>query len=163
MKRILVAVGEDGFGKHIVTAAAELAKKMNASLTVCNIMPDELYREIQTRLNSEQLGHSFVFAHAEQRANSVAAHAAESVGAMGVDYLTKGKVGKPAQEIIALANELDVELIVVGFEALHGLGKIRALGSVSRAVMEDASCPVLIVPLPEVLHTEVTETEEVHA
>jgi len=163
MKRILAAVGEDGFGAQVVSTAATLAKQLNVPLTICHVMSEEMYQEIQTRLNSEQLGKTFVFTHAEQRANNIAKNASKNLSLAELDFETRGAVGNPTLEIITLAKELDVNLIVMGFEGLHGLNKMRALGSVSRAVMEDAICPVMIVPLPADIEPEVLETEEVYA
>jgi len=51
--------------------------------------------------------------------------------------------GTPAEEIIRAANELDVDLVVVGG---RGRGAMEAvlLGSVSYRVLHHAPCPVLI-------------------
>jgi hypothetical protein len=43
------------------------------------------------------------------------------------------------------ADKEKVDLVVVGSVGLSGISKIRVLGSVSRAIVEMASCPVLIV------------------
>jgi nucleotide-binding universal stress UspA family protein len=53
------------------------------------------------------------------------------------------RVGSPTHEIVALARELNADLIVVG---THGFGGVRRLilGSVADAVARHASCPVLI-------------------
>lgn len=55
--------------------------------------------------------------------------------------------GDPAEEILKLANEIGVELIAMGSRGRTGLlGAV--LGSVSRKVLDGASCPVLIVHGP---------------
>lgn len=55
--------------------------------------------------------------------------------------------GDPANEIVKLANEIGAELIAMGSRGRTGLvGAI--LGSVSRKVLDRASCPVLIVHGP---------------
>jgi len=53
------------------------------------------------------------------------------------------RAGTPAEEIIRAANELDVDLIVVGG---RGKGAVEAilLGSVSYRVLHHAPCPVLV-------------------
>lgn len=53
--------------------------------------------------------------------------------------------GNVAQEILVLAKKKSVDLIVIGSQGLHGVAKIKSLGSVSRKVSEHAFCPVLIV------------------
>ena len=54
------------------------------------------------------------------------------------------RLGKADREIVALADELDAGLIVVGS---HGWGRIRRalLGEVSEEVICHAHCPVLVV------------------
>jgi nucleotide-binding universal stress UspA family protein len=53
------------------------------------------------------------------------------------------RAGTPADEIIRAANELNVDLIVVGG---RGKGAVEAilLGSVSYRVLHHAPCPVLV-------------------
>jgi nucleotide-binding universal stress UspA family protein len=55
------------------------------------------------------------------------------------------RAGKPADEIIALAAELDAHLIVCGRFGVHRTW--RQLGSVAHRVLEHAHCPVLAVNL----------------
>lgn len=52
--------------------------------------------------------------------------------------------GRPAEEIIALAEELDADLVVVGSRRV---GRVKRLitGSVSEGVVHRAPCPVLVV------------------
>lgn len=56
-------------------------------------------------------------------------------------------VGKPADEILRLARELAVDLIVVGS---HGVDPVAHLfvGSVAERVVRGATCPVTVVRLP---------------
>ena len=68
------------------------------------------------------------------------------------------RVGHPAWEIVAYANEIDADLIIVGS---HGRGVIgRALlGSVAERVVREATCPVLTIREPRGLtHTIEEET-----
>jgi len=55
--------------------------------------------------------------------------------------------GHPTEEILAMADAENCDLIVMGS---HGKGLLRTtlLGSVSRSVLERSQKPVLIVPLP---------------
>jgi nucleotide-binding universal stress UspA family protein len=50
-----------------------------------------------------------------------------------------------ADKIIEVAQEEKVDLIVIGNVGLGGISKLKALGSVSRAVSERATRPVLII------------------
>lgn len=48
-------------------------------------------------------------------------------------------------KILELADKENVDLIIIGNVGLSGISKLKTLGSVSRAISERASCPVLIV------------------
>ena len=54
------------------------------------------------------------------------------------------KMGRPDEEILALAEEIGTGLIVVRSRGLGGL-KRALLGSVSSSVVRYANCPVLVV------------------
>lgn len=54
------------------------------------------------------------------------------------------KMGAVAEEIVACADELDVDLIIVGSRGLRGIKRALA-GSVSESVFRHARCPVMVV------------------
>ena len=62
----------------------------------------------------------------------------------GIPALRRLLVGNAARQIVAYADEIDADLIVVGS---RGLGSVEGtlLGSVSRKVLLDAKRPVLVV------------------
>ena len=53
-------------------------------------------------------------------------------------------MGAVAEEIVALADELEVDLIIVGSRGLRGIKRALA-GSVSESVFRHARCPVMVV------------------
>ena len=53
--------------------------------------------------------------------------------------------GDVAGKILDFEKRKKITLIVIGSQGLHGLGKLKTLGSVSRKVSENAKSPVLIV------------------
>lgn len=55
--------------------------------------------------------------------------------------------GDPAREIIELASNLRVELIVMGTHGRGGLARVL-VGSVAEAVMRKAPCPVVTLKTP---------------
>ncbi len=74
--------------------------------------------------------------------------AVEVAAAQGVKAESVSRHGRAAREIVAVARERGVRLIVVGS---HGYGPVEGilLGSVSRGVVAHAPCPVLVVPFRE--------------
>jgi nucleotide-binding universal stress UspA family protein len=61
------------------------------------------------------------------------------------DIKAKVLIGYTADKIIEFADEEQVDLIVIGTTGLTGISRIKALGSVARAVSEMAKCPVMLV------------------
>lgn len=57
--------------------------------------------------------------------------------------VTRARVGRPAEQIIAEAKEGGFDLVIVGERHSHTL-KARMLGSTSIHVVEHAACPVII-------------------
>lgn len=56
-------------------------------------------------------------------------------------------IGTPKQEIVRAAEDLDVDLIVIGSHGRHGLE--RLLGSTARAVLNNSGCDVLAVRIKD--------------
>ena len=61
-----------------------------------------------------------------------------------IEFITRSRVGLPSAEILRLAEELDVGLIVIGSRELGGIRR-ALMGSVSDSVVRHAHCPVIIV------------------
>jgi len=57
------------------------------------------------------------------------------------------EMGSPKQEIIRIANENDVDLIVIGSHGRHGFALL--LGSTANSVLHHAHCDVLAVRLTD--------------
>jgi nucleotide-binding universal stress UspA family protein len=53
--------------------------------------------------------------------------------------------GNITNEILNFVKRKKISLIIIGSQGLHGIKKLKTLGSVSRRVSEQAKCPVLIV------------------
>jgi nucleotide-binding universal stress UspA family protein len=82
----------------------------------------------------------------------------------GVEVSEHVRVGATSEEIIALANDLDAELIVVGANE-HGFLKRVLLGSTTDPLMAHAPCSVLVAraPLvPEVEPPRADQNDDVH-
>jgi nucleotide-binding universal stress UspA family protein len=54
------------------------------------------------------------------------------------------RMGAVAEEIVALADDLEVDLIILGSRGLRGIRRTLA-GSVSESVFRRARCPVMVV------------------
>lgn len=64
----------------------------------------------------------------------------------GIDFRPVFRIGNAGQQILAFAEESDIDLLVLGRQ---GQGAMRSLffGNVASKVARNAKCPILIVPL----------------
>lgn len=62
----------------------------------------------------------------------------------GVTVSSEVRFGRPAEEIISLANEMKIDLIAMSTHGRSGLAR-WAYGSVADRVLHAARCPVLLV------------------
>jgi nucleotide-binding universal stress UspA family protein len=70
--------------------------------------------------------------------------AMELAAAKGIDAETELLAGNPVEQIVAYADSVDADLIVVGSRG-HGAIASALLGSVSRGVVHESHRPVLVV------------------
>ncbi len=70
----------------------------------------------------------------------------------GADIVTAIKTGHPAEAILAVAAQACPALIVMGSRGMKAVGSLL-LGSVTRAVAINSSCPVLVVKPPQYVQT----------
>lgn len=78
---------------------------------------------------------------------AIAGSAAEELGRTGRTVTVDVREGDPAEQIVAVAEESDADLVVVGSRGRTGIAR-ALLGSVARHVLVDAPCSVLIVRPP---------------
>src|SRR5918997_2530937 len=120
-------------------AAADLSNKTAADLHVVHVwtdVPPTVYRDVSLN-NYSRLAKG----EAMRLLRREAWNARIAGGRVAGQHLREGQ---PAEEIIAIAEELDADLVVVGSRRV---GRVKRLitGSVSEGVVHRASCPVLVV------------------
>jgi|1186.fasta_scaffold119028_1 nucleotide-binding universal stress UspA family protein len=63
-----------------------------------------------------------------------------------ISIITEIRIGDPIQMIVDFTKEKDIDLIVMGTVGFTGItGMIKRLGSVSRGVLEEVSCTVMLI------------------
>lgn len=61
-----------------------------------------------------------------------------------VQFYIHARIGKPAEEVLRLAQEISADLLFVGSHGKTGVERFL-LGSVSERVVREAKCPVMVV------------------
>ncbi len=142
--KILIATDGSKYSMKAVDYGFELAKRLGEGvigLYVVNMKSLEMF----ALGHHDDIGGYEAAAAALKRDGEKALEYVISAGqAAGVDVSTKIARGYPAEEIIRLASDEGVSLIIVGNLGKTGLEHLL-LGSVSEAVVKKAPCPVLVV------------------
>ena len=81
---------------------------------------------------------------AQSDAEAVLAEATRAVGAEGLEAVTHARRDDPANALIAVAEEQDADLLVVGSKGMSRASRL-VLGTVPDKVSHHAPCSVLIV------------------
>ena len=150
--RILLASDGSETAAHATEVAVELSKKTDSELHVLYVgeySPALLYPQaadtswvVQEDLApiQEEQGQQF-----EQVARQTLDAEVQQVRAVGGTVAQAHlRMGTPDAEVVDLAEELDVGLVVVGSRGLGGIRR-ALMGTVSDSVVRHAHCPVLVV------------------
>lgn len=145
MSNILCAVDFSDDGKGVVATAALEAKLRHAKLWLVHVAaPDPDFVGYEAGPDNERQ-----FRADELRAEHESLHErVEELKAEGVDAAALLIQGPTAEVLVEEANELGVDLIVIGSHR-HGLWHRALWGSTESSVIEQAKCPVLVVPVAE--------------
>jgi nucleotide-binding universal stress UspA family protein len=138
-KSVLVATDGSDTASEAVKVATELAQTFGATLHILSVTSDrgpELRVPDMHHTYPEGIDRrSMAETHTEASASR-----ARTKGLTAQTYVVTGDV---AERIVEIAEEQQVELIVVGNKGMRGIR--RVLGSVPNAVAQKAPCAVLIV------------------
>ena len=80
----------------------------------------------------------------EEEARGIVAAVADAGSKLGVAVETRIVTGTPAEQIVRLAKELPVDLLIMGTHGRTGISHVF-LGSVAEKIVRRAPCPVLTV------------------
>ena len=139
MKKILIATDGSASAREAVEFGLELAEEHAAEVTFLHVVP------VLDRGFADGIGVPAAVPHRIDETDRRPLEEALALAAeRDVDANAELLAGLPVDEIIAYADSLDADLIVLGS---RGRGAIATalLGSVSRGVLHEARRPVLVV------------------
>lgn len=124
-KRILVAMDSSDLAKKALSKAIDLAKLTNSEIYVVNVIKKEN-------------------PHTTAQAEEIMSDAEEYAEVQGTRVETFIKTGESPDEIVFLAMDKKVDLIVLGSRGETGVRRIL-IGSTAQEVVRFARCSVLVV------------------
>lgn len=144
IRKILVAVDGSNPSLNASTYAIEMAKRNDAELIVLNIVSPTPYSQFEydnigrmeeiERIDKENAQQQIV--------DKVKQKATEKKVNVKTDVLIK--YTSVVKEIVEYAEEMNVDMIVIGSKGMTGFKKLL-LGSVASGVVKYSHCPVLVV------------------
>ena len=142
-KHILLAVDFFENGKAVVDRARDLADKYQAKLSIIHVVDSMPITD--SGFGADVPFNLDLTAELMAEAKKKLATLAENLGvAEDSRWL---EMGSPKTEIIRVAEENNVDLIVIGSHGRHGLALL--LGSTANGVLHHATCDVLAVRLQD--------------
>ncbi|HEU4533894.1 MAG TPA: universal stress protein [Polyangiaceae bacterium] len=142
LRKILVPTDLHPSSRGAVEVAISMARKYGATLVLLHVYAVPIYAFPDGALLSTASLASELSNAAQLGLN----RAALEFGGQGVNVVPVLREGSAEDEILAVADEEGVDLIVVGTHGRHGL-KRALLGSVAESVLRDSKVPVMVVPI----------------
>lgn len=147
--RILVPTDGSVGTAHVALHAIELAAVHGSTVHAITVIDSEIASYLG-EADSDSL---------DVRADRTVGMVEQMADSHDVSCETEIRTGDPAESILQYADEVDVDLIVVGTHGRSGLAR-HLVGSVTERLVRFAHCPVLTLRLPE---TDVTVEDADHA
>jgi len=135
-ERILVPVDGSECGRAAARYGFAFAAATGATVDIVHIVDTTL----------PTIGGRMTDSERQERGESIVETAAEKSQAFDCTVETHLREGSPEREIVAIADDLGAELIVMGRQGTHNLRE-RLLGGVTEHVVRHADQSVLVVPL----------------
>lgn len=139
IKKILVPTDGSDYSLHAAEYGISLAKQHNAEITVVYVL-DEVVIDRFTHVTEREDIEKELKEDGLRYVNFVLG-LAEKSGVKANSLIVKGR---PFEQIVHLANGLNMDLIIMGTYGRRGADRIL-IGSVAERVIEYAHCPVLVI------------------
>lgn len=139
INRILVPFDFSEFADGALLHAQELARVHNATIDVLYVL------EIIATPTIDKRGHIKLRTDNDPSVLEPSHRALEQrLKTLGVKATAHVARGSTVEEIKQFVAKHEVDLVVIGSHGITGV-RARLLGSISRGVLEDVSCPVLLL------------------
>ncbi len=148
--KILVPFDGSTYSKKALDEAIEISKRFNSVLQLVTIVdistvnPPGMLFGLMRDKKMKKLTKEFLNS-IKLKIQSMLKSYVDMCKKQGIEADYEVIIGNVVDSILKFANSQKIDLIVIGSKGLSGVHKLMALGSVSRKVSEEASCPVLIV------------------
>lgn len=145
LNSVLVALGPEDSDRvtRLAEEAIDIAGPAEATVVISHVFTRDEFEDRVDALGFDQEA-------ADVSPNDVAVRYSpvrelvDELEAAGVDYEIRGAIGHYGEKVVAIAEELDTDLVIVGGRKRSPTGK-AVFGSVAQEIMLSAPCPVTFV------------------
>lgn len=142
-QHIMLAADFSKHGVEVADKAKELADTYQAKLCLCHVVEDfpltDFAYEPMVSVDTDM--RESLLEAGKKQLSELAQRLGVSADEQWVEF------GSPGRDIVRIADEHNVDLIVVGSHGRHGLKAL--LGSTANAILHHAKCDVLAVRLTD--------------
>jgi nucleotide-binding universal stress UspA family protein len=124
----------------VIDAAVDIAARRDATVHALSVIDRGVFLTLEEGLTDAV--EDELTANAEAAVGAVTEAAADA----GIEHEAVVRRGRPGEEIVAYADEVGVDLIVMGTRGADGHER-RMLGSVAQDVITETNCQTLVIPL----------------
>jgi nucleotide-binding universal stress UspA family protein len=139
IQKILVPTDGSDYSMRAADYGIGIAKMLSAQILVVYVIDDVVINQISKATERDSVERELK--EAGQRYLNYVLGLAEKEGVKSSSLLVKGR---PYEQIVHLARELNINLIVMGTYGRRGTERVL-IGSVAERVIEYAPCPVLVI------------------
>ena len=144
IETVLLALGPSDKDRldSLAGTVADIAGPAGAGVVLLHVYTDAEYADVTSRLEYEAPAQT----HPDQVAqrHAVVRSIADRLKSAGIPVEVRGRVGNHGDSIVALAEEINADLVVVGGRSRSPAGK-AVFGSTAQQVMLESPCPVTFV------------------
>lgn len=140
LKRILVPYDFSSHSRKALRHALAVAHQFGAEVLLANIVEISTYPVEYTLLPIEVFG--------PQRQEEHLTQLKKITDGLKLKAIPIVRIGSPSKELVKIAEEEKVDLIVIATHGRTGLSQVF-IGSVAERVIQHAPCPVLAIRIPK--------------
>ncbi len=142
---IVLAVGPNDADRYerLAEETIDIGVGASSRVVLAHVFTDEEYASALDRLEIEPNAEEATPGGVARR-HTTTRELGKLLEGAGMDYEVRGGVGDHGKEIVAIAKEVDADLVIVGGRKRSPAGK-AVFGSTAQEVMLEAPCPVTFV------------------
>ena len=150
LSKILVPYDGSKYSVKALTRAMELAHNLDSEIFLISVVnmgyispPGLLHGIVKSKKEKDAVKKWSEKVKADTK--KILENAVKKCETKGISVSYVIEEGDVAGKILEFEKKKKITLIVIGSQGLHGISKLKTLGSVSRRISENAKSPVLIV------------------